>query len=354
MNYHNIASNIKVSKICLGSMTFGSFCNEKQSFEILDRAYELGVNFVDTAELYPSPPSKKTAFSTEQIIGKWLNLPGNTAKKQNIIISSKISGKSPMASYIRDDLSFCKQNLIDAVDGSLERLNKDYIDLYQPHWPERKTNFFTARYFPYTAKIKNNYTKKIQDDIFELVYNLDELVKSGKIRAYGVSNESAWGVMEYLKCANKHNLSKACFIQNSYSLLSRNFEVALSEVCLQEGISLLAYSPLAFGVLSGKYINKTDIPNSRANTSKHYKRYSTPQCIQAVKKYQQLANDLGISLVDLSLSFVLSKEFVASAIIGVSNIEQLDENIQSLEYALDWQALQKIDAIDELCPSAGV
>ena len=355
MKYHNLTNDIKVSKICLGSMTFGSFCDEKQSFEILDCAYDMGVNFVDTAELYPSPPSKKTAFATEQIIGKWLNLPNNNHKKQNIIISSKISGKSPMASYIRDDLSFCKDNLTDAIDGSLKRLNKDCIDLYQPHWPDRVSNFFNIRYFPYhKARLKKDNIKRAQEGICNLVYALDEFVKSGKIRAYGVSNESAWGLMEYVKCANKYNLKKVCSIQNSFSLLSRNFEVALSEVCLYENISLLAYSPLAFGVLSGKYINKTDMPSSRVNTSKHYKRYSSNKCNEIVREYQKMANKLNISLSTLSLAFVLAKEFVASAIIGVSNKEQLSENIKAIECNLDGDILKQIDNIDELCPSAGV
>ena len=245
MKYHKLPhSSLEVSKICLGTMTFGEQNSKQDAFDQLDYAIERGVNFIDTAEMYPVPPKQKTQGSTESYIGDWLS---HSDKRQKVIVATKVAGPRNVP-YIRDNMSLDRRNIHQAIDDSLKRLKTDYIDLYQLHWPQRKTNCFGQLNYPYPEGNE-------EVTLIETLEALNELIKAGKIRYIGVSNETPWGVMTLLKLAEKHDLPRIVSIQNPYNLLNRSFEVGLSEISHHEGVELLAYSPLAFGCLSGKYLN---------------------------------------------------------------------------------------------------
>lgn len=342
MEYTSLPNtNIKVSKICLGTMTWGNQNTEAEGFSQMDYALERGVNFFDTAELYPVPATKETQGQTSQIIGNWLKKSNNRDK---VILASKIAGPGDYTAHIRTT-GFGGTSIQEAIDLELKRLQTNYIDLYQLHWPERHTNTFGVRDF------KPSPNDPWLDNFNEVLHELNNLVKAGKIRAYGLSNEKGWGTMRYAEEVRKDNLPKISTIQNAYSLLNRVFEGDLAEISLRENIGLLAYSPLAFGVLSGKYIKGTAADNARLKLFPRFSRYSSAQSTEATKQYLDLANDIGISLTTLSLAFVNQRPFVTSNIIGATNLEQLEENINSIETKLSEDTLARINEIHAKIPN---
>ena len=334
-------SDIKVSKICLGTMTWGNQNNEADGFAQMDYAVEKGVNFFDTAELYPVPATKETQGRTSKIIGNWLKIKQNRDK---IVLASKIAGPGDYTAHIRTT-GFKGDAIRQAIDLELKRLQTDYIDLYQLHWPERQTNTFGVR--DYKPSAKDPWI----DNFNEVLHELNALVKAGKIRAYGLSNEKSWGSMRYLEEVRKDKLPKISTIQNAYSLLNRVFEGDLAEISLRENMGLLAYSPLAFGVLSGKYIEGTAAKNARLNLFPRFARYSSEQATEATKAYLKLAKELGLSLTTLALAFVSERPFVTSNIIGATTLEQLKENIDSIHTKLDEDTLKEINTIHSKIPN---
>lgn len=334
-------SDIKVSKICLGTMTWGNQNTEADGFAQMDYAVEKGVNFFDTAELYPVPATKETQGRTSKIIGNWLKIKQNRDK---IVLASKIAGPGDYTTHIRTT-GFKGDAIRQAIDLELKRLQTDYIDLYQLHWPERQTNTFGVR--DYKPSAKDPWI----DNFNEVLHELNALVKAGKIRAYGLSNEKSWGSMRYLEEVRKDKLPKISTIQNAYSLLNRVFEGDLAEISLRENMGLLAYSPLAFGVLSGKYIEGTAAKNARLNLFPRFARYSSEQATEATKAYLKLAKELGLSLTTLALAFVSERPFVTSNIIGATTLEQLKENIDSIHTKLDEDTLKEINTIHSKIPN---
>ena len=334
-------SDIKVSKICLGTMTWGNQNTEADGFAQMDYAVEKGVNFFDTAELYPVPATKETQGRTSKIIGNWLKIKQNRDK---IVLASKIAGPGDYTTHIRTT-GFKGDAIRQAIDLELKRLQTDYIDLYQLHWPERQTNTFGVR--DYKPSAKDPWI----DNFNEVLHELNALVKAGKIRAYGLSNEKSWGSMRYLEEVRKEKLPKISTIQNAYSLLNRVFEGDLAEISLRENMGLLAYSPLAFGVLSGKYIEGTAAKNARLNLFPRFARYSSEQATEATKAYLKLAKELGLSLTTMALAFVSGRPFVTSNIIGATTLEQLKENIDSIHTKLDEDTLKEINIIHSKIPN---
>jgi aryl-alcohol dehydrogenase-like predicted oxidoreductase len=334
-------SDIKVSKICLGTMTWGNQNTKADGFAQMDYAVEKGVNFFDTAELYPVPATKETQGRTSKIIGNWLKIKQNRDK---IVLASKIAGPGDYTAHIRTT-GFKGDAIRQAIDLELKRLQTDYIDLYQLHWPERQTNTFGVR--DYKPSAKDPWI----DNFNEVLHDLNALVKAGKIRAYGLSNEKSWGSMRYLEEIRKDKLPKISTIQNAYSLLNRVFEGDLAEISLRENMGLLAYSPLAFGVLSGKYIEGTAAKNARLNLFPRFARYSSEQATEATKAYLKLAKELGLSLTTLALAFVSERPFVTSNIIGATTLEQLKENIDSIHTKLDEDTLKEINTIHSKIPN---
>ncbi|MDV7186574.1 aldo/keto reductase [Lutibacter sp. TH_r2] len=342
MKYTTIPNtDIKVSKICLGTMTFGEQNSEVEAHSQLNYAVEQGVNFIDTAEIYSVPGNKQTQGNSEKYIGSWLK----DQKREDLIVATKVAGPLPYFNYIRENLGFSKEAIHEAIHKSLKRLQTDYVDLYQLHWPDRNMNFFGKRNFTH------NFNEEWQDNIKEVIETLDNLVKEGKIRNYGVSNESSWGVMRHLNESSQNNLTRCKTIQNPYSLLNRLFEVNLAEVSMRENVGLLAYSPLGFGVLSGKYLNNSLPEKSRIKLYPQYNRYSSKEAIFLTEKYLELANKLNLSLAQLALAFVNQRPFLTSNIIGATTLEQLKENIESIHVELSEETLIEIDRIQELQPN---
>ena len=342
MKYSKIPqTDIDVSKICLGTMTYGQQNTEAEAHEQLDYAVEKGVNFIDTAEMYSIPGKKETQGSTESYIGSWLK----NQKRDKLVVATKVTGPMPYFNYIREDLGFSKEVIHDALNKSLQRLQTDYVDVYQLHWPERNVNFFGQRNY------KHNADEKWEDNFKAVIETLDALVKEGKIRHYGVSNETSWGVMKQVYESKIHQLTSCKTIQNPYSLLNRTFEINLAEVCHRENIGLLAYSPLAFGALSGKYLNGQLPDNSRLKLFPAYSRYNNAQAVKLTSAYADLAKKHGISLVQLSLAFVNQRSFVTSSIIGATSMAQLQENLGSIDLSLSEEILKEIDQIQDLQPN---
>ena len=333
-------TDIKVSKICLGTMTFGNQNSVQESEEQMNYALENGVNFFDTAELYPVPASAERYALTELIIGNWIK---KRSVRDQIVLATKIAGPGDYTKHIRTT-GFSKKSLYDAVDGSLKRLKTDYIDLYQLHWPERKTNTFGQRGFRY------NETEDWSDNFQEILFTLKKIIDSGKIKHVGLSNENPWGLMKFLELS-KNNLPKMITIQNPYSLLNRLFEVGNSEICIRENVGLLAYSPLGFGVLSGKYLNGELPDGSRLKLFPNLSRFAGIQSMKATEQYMKVAKKYKMSLTHLSLSFVNSRPFVTSNIIGASKLSQLKENIDSINIKLDDNVVREIDQIQSLIPN---
>ena len=342
MKYTTIPqTDIKVSKICLGTMTYVQQNSEAEAHEQLNYAIDQGINFIDTAEMYSIPGKKETQGSTERYIGSWLK----DQMRQDLVVATKVTGPMPYFNYIRPNLGFSKDVIHDALNKSLARLQTDYVDIYQLHWPERSVNFFGQRNY------NHNPDEKWEDNLKEVVETLDGLVKEGKIRHYGVSNESSWGVMRQVNESKIHGLTTCKTIQNPYSLLNRTFEINLAEVSLREQVGLLAYSPLAFGVLSGKYLEGQMPEKSRLKLFPAYSRYSNPQAMKLTALYAELAKENHLSLTELSLAFVNQRPFVTSNIIGATTMEQLKENIGSIKVSLSDEILHKIDKIQEVQPN---
>ena len=342
MKYTTLAgTDIKVSKICLGTMTFGNQNTESEGFDQMDLALEKGVNFFDTAELYPVPANAKTQGETERIMGNWFHKTGNRSK---IILATKAAGPGAYTAHIRDNISFNKKNITEALDNSLKRLQTDYVDLYQLHWPERMTNFFGQR--GYFHNPKDPWVENFE----EALETLDELIKAGKIRKIGISNEAPWGLMRYLELSKK-GLPKTITIQNPYSLLTRVFEIGNSEICLRENVGLLAYSPLGFGRLTGKYRGGHNLDKARLTVFPNMARYNSDQSIEATERYYQIAQNYGISLTQMALAFVNQQPFLTSNIIGATNLDQLQENIGSIELSLSKELLKEIEAVHSQIPN---
>lgn len=333
-------TNIKVSKLCLGTMTWGNQNTQAEGFEQMDYALDQGINFFDTAELYPVPAQKETYAETERIIGNWFEKTGNRDK---VVLASKIAGPGDYTAHIRTN-GFSPDALKDAVNQSLKRLKTDYIDLYQLHWPERSTNTFGVRDYKHKEE-------QWQDNFNEILHALDDIIKSGKVRHIGISNEKAWGTMRYLEESKNDNLPRMITIQNAYSLLNRVFEGDMAEIAIREQIGLLAYSPMAFGVLSGKYIKGTAADNARLKLFPRFSRYSNAQCTEATKRYLAIAEKNKMSLAQMSLAFVTQQPFLTSNIIGATSLEQLKENIDSIDITLNQDILGAIEKVHQEIPN---
>jgi aryl-alcohol dehydrogenase-like predicted oxidoreductase len=335
-------TTLKVSKICLGTMTWGNQNTAAEAFEQMDYALSQGVNFFDTAELYPVPATPQTYADTERIIGNWFQKTGN---REKVVLASKIAGAGDYTKHIRTG-GFTKQNIIEAVEGSLKRLQTDYLDLYQLHWPSRGVNCFGVRDYPYQTSSKE------AEDHLEILETLNTFVKAGTIKAIGLSNETPWGTMKYLQTAAENNLARPVTIQNSYSMIHRGYEYGMSEVSLREDIGLLAYSPLAQGVLSGKYLDGKRPEGSRGNLFPRFiARYMGDRSSEAVRRYERIAAKNGITLTELSLAFVNQLPFVTSNIIGATRMDQLKENIGSIHIDLSAETLAAINAVHAEIPN---
>ena len=344
MEYRNLGNtDIKVSAICLGTMTWGQQNTMADAFEQLDYACSQGINFIDTAEMYSIPPTPETYGATESIIGKWFAKQGN---RNEIILASKIIGPAGQwMPYIRDGNSrFNKSHIEQAINGSLKRLKTDYIDLYQLHWPERKTNFFGQLGFTVQQEEDNT-------PIEETLSVLQDQIQAGKIRYIGLSNETPWGVMKFIEIAEKLSLPRVVSIQNPYSLLNRSYEVGLAEVSYREKCGLLAYSPLGFGVLSGKYLKNNKPEGARLTLFPEYARYMKPAAITPTEQYVSLANDYDLKPAQLALSFINSQPFVTSNIIGATTVQQLRENIDSIHVNLSQDVIDEIERIHATYPN---
>ena len=332
-------SNIKVSKICLGTMTWGRQNNQQEAFEQMYYSIDQGVNFFDTAELYPVPATPDKYAITEEIIGNWFQ---QSKKRDKIILATKIAGPGDYTAHIRKT-GFKGNSIENALDGSLKRLKTDYVDLYQLHWPERITNTFGNRNYQY-------FNDSWEDNFEFILEKLKELIKIGKIRHIGLSNENPWGIMKFIDYS-KQDLPKMITVQNPYSLLNRLFEVGSSEICKRENVGLLAYSPLGFGILTGKYFNGKMPKNSRLDLFPTLKRFSNENSIKAAKLYEEVAKKHNISLTHLSLSFVNDRPFVTSNIIGATNLEQLKENIESINIKLSDEIISELNSINNKIPN---
>lgn len=334
-------TDLKVSVICLGTMTWGEQNTQEEAFEQMDYALEQGVNFFDAAELYPVPPKKDTYGETERIIGAWFN---TSKKRDDIILATKVTGRSGME-WIRGGPRLNETHITQAVEGSLKRLQTDYIDLYQIHWPERSANYF------------GRLDYKHQEDpsaipIQEQLHALQKLQKEGKIRHIGISNETPWGMMEFLTLAKEHNLPRAMSIQNPYSLVNRSFEVGLAEMAIREKCGLLAYSPLGFGVLSGKYAGGKKPEGARLTLfGDIFTRYLNERSRQATDDYVALAQKHKLDPAQMALAFINQQAFVTSNIIGATSMAQLKDNIASIDLKLDNAILEAIDNIHQDNPN---
>nr|WP_315175073.1 NADP(H)-dependent aldo-keto reductase [uncultured Flavobacterium sp.] len=333
-------TDIQVSKICLGTMTFGQQNTEAEGHAQMDYALEQGVNFFDTAEMYSVPARQETYGSTERILGTWFQKTGNRDK---VVLASKIAGPNPNFTYMREKNDFSPASIQYALDKSLERLQTDYIDLYQLHWPERKTNFFGQRGF------------KVQDDAWEdnihaVLETLNGFIQQGKIKHIGLSNETPWGIMRFLEESKYHNLPRIKTVQNPYSLLNRLYENGSAEIGIRENVGLLAYSPMAFGVLSGKFLTGESHPNARINLFPQFSRYNSEQSAAATRLYNEIAQQNGLTLTQLALAFIEQQPFVTSTIIGATTMEQLKENIDTINVTLSEELLQAIDGVQAKIP----
>jgi aryl-alcohol dehydrogenase-like predicted oxidoreductase len=339
MKYRKLANtNLDVSVICLGTMTYGEQNTESEAHEQLDYSIANGINLIDTAEMYAIPPKEETQGLTERIIGTWLS---KRKDREKIYVATKVAG--PGMEYLRGGSRLDKKQIFQAVDDSLKRLQTDYIDLYQVHWPERKSNYF--------GRLGYEYSNEIGVPIEETLEAMTDLVKSGRVRYVGVSNETPWGTSRYLNIAKEKSMERIVTIQNPYSLLNRIYEVGLAEISQHENVGLLAYSPLGFGQLTGKYINKTT-KNSRLGLfGDWFTRYSNEECLGAVKKYLKIADKYNLSLTHLALAFVNTRPFVTSNIVGATTMEQLKENIDSVNIEITETMLEDINQVHSSQPN---
>lgn len=335
-------TDIKVSKVCLGTMTFGEQNTEAEGHEQMDYALANGVNFIDTAEMYSVPGRAETQGNTERIIGTWIN---NRKNRDEFILATKVTGPSANFEKYMRPLNFKPESIRAGLTGSLERLQTDYIDVYQLHWPERTANFFGKRGYKHTP------SEEWEDNFLSIIETMQALIKEGKIRHWGVSNETPWGLMRYLHLSEKHDLPRPISIQNPYGLLNRLFEVGLSEIAIREKVGLLTYSPMGFGLLSGKFHKKEAREDARINKFKQMSRYNTQQSWDATTKYLEIAEKHGMTLAQMSLAFINDQAFNTSTIIGATNMAQLKENIGSAEIKLSDEVLKEIDEVQALIPN---
>ena len=341
MNYKKLGNtDINVSTICLGTMTWGEQNTQSEAFEQMNFSLENGVNFWDTAELYAVPPKAETYGHTETIIGNWFE---ETKKRKDIVLASKVGG--PSRKYMRNgENSFTGKNLEDALHGSLKRLKTDYIDLYQLHWPERNVNNFGKLGYEH----KENDWNKFED----VLENLKKFIEQGKIRYVGLSNETPWGVMNYLQLAKDKGLPRMMAIQNPYSLLNRSYEVGLAEVSIRENIGCLAYSPLASGYLSGKYRNKQFPKGSRMERDfDFWTRYRKPNMENAVEDYYIISQKYDLDMSQMSIKFCEVQDFMTSVIIGATTMEQLKTNVESVKVNLDSEVIKEINNVQKKYPN---
>lgn len=336
-------TDIQVSLITLGTMTYGEQNSQSDAFEQMDYAYEQGVNCFDVAEMYPIPPNESTYGDSEVMVGNWLKSRG---LRDKIVVSTKIAGNGQLHSgfkYIRGGPRLSAEQIKEAVDASLKRLQTDVIDLYQLHWPERRTNFFGQLGYEYPES--RHAASEDAYSLEESISAMADLVVAGKVRCVGVSNESPWGLMEACRITDKYQLPRIASIQNPYNLLNRTFEIGLAEISYREQISLLAYSPLAFGMLTGKYRQGARPANARLTLYNRFSRYNNDNAQRATDSYYELAQAHGLSLTELSMAFVNRQPFVAMNIIGATTMAQLRENIATLNVSLSAEVLAEIDAI---------
>lgn len=336
MQYRELGqTGLSVSLLCLGTMTWGEQNSEAEAHAQLDRAAAAGINFIDAAEMYPVPPKAETQGATETILGNWL---ARRPDRDRWVIATKVTGKSSGFPYLRDGPRLSRQHIMQAIEASLQRLKTDYVDLYQFHWPERSTNYFGQL----------GYTHQEEDGLVPLEASLDaaaELIRQGKIRHVGLSNETPWGVMECLRLARERGLPRIVSIQNPYNLLNRSYEVGLAEVSIREHCGLLAYSPLAFGMLSGKYENGAMPAGARLTLFERFQRYNGSKGREAASRYVALARQHGLSPAQMALAYINGRPFVTSTIIGATTMAQLEENLASVSITLSAEAMAAIEAV---------
>ena len=342
MNYKKLGNtDLDVSTICLGTMTWGEQNTQDEGFDQMDYALDQGVNFWDTAEIYSIPPKQETFGNTEIIIGNWFE---KTKKREKIILASKVCG--PMREYVRGGGNqFGEKNITEALEGSLKRLKTDYIDLYQLHWPERKTNFFGQ--LGYEHDDDGQWTK-----FEDILGSLKKFIKQGKIRYVGLSNETAWGLSKFLELSKTKDLPRMMSVQNAYNLLNRTYEVGLAEISVREQSGLLAYSPLAIGYLSGKYRNNQMPKNSRLERDGNFwTRYKKPNMSIAVDAYYEISKKYKLNMSQMSLKFIEIQPFVTSVIIGATTMEQLKTDIESVNIKLTEEIIKEINEVQKIYPN---
>lgn len=329
-----------VSKLCLGTMTWGEQNTEAEAHRQLDMAMEYGINFIDTAEMYPVPPKAETQGRTEAYLGSWLKQCG---RRDDLIVATKVAGPGDWMTHIRNGPQLTADHIDQALTHSLQRLNTEYVDLYQVHWPARSTNFFGKLGYVH----QDEDTTPLEETLLAIKAHLD----SGRIRHYGLSNETPWGAMKVIALADQLGMARPVSIQNPYNLLNRSYEIGLAEISHREHCGLLAYSPLAFGVLSGKYLNGQMPEKARLTLYQRFSRYTGELAEKAVTQYADLAHDLGMSPTSLALAFVTQQGFVTSNIIGATTEQQLKENLLTADVVLSNDVLARINEIHHLIPN---
>lgn len=342
MEYREIPhTDLKVSVIGLGTMTWGEQNSEAEGHEQMDYALEQGVNFFDTAEMYPVPPTAETCHETERIIGTWF---AERQNREKVILATKVVGPGPHVTHVRAGTRHNREHILRAVEGSLERLQTDYLDLYQLHWPDRPVPLFGTRDY---SPPRNSDPVPIEETLGVLA----ELVESGKVRHIGLSNETPWGAMKFLQLAERLGLPRVVTIQNSYNLLNRTFDNGLSEICHEEGIRSLPYSPLAFGRLSGKYRNGAKPSRARLSLWERFARYNGPNSDAAIEEYAKIADEAGLDLAQMSLAWINQRHHVASNLIGATTMDQLKANIASIGIKLPGEVRKAIDTVHHRFPN---
>ncbi len=334
-------TSLKVSRLCLGTMTFGQQNTAAEAHAQLDRAQAAGINFIDTAEMYPVPAKAETQGATETIVGNWLK----NQPRDQIILASKVAGPNRGMDWIRGGPQLNRKQIIEACDASLKRLQTDYLDLYQLHWPARHVPMFGETY--YDPRLEKQDAPALEEQLAAL----GELVTAGKVRYVGVSNETPWGVSECTRLAREMGLPRIASIQNVFNLLHRTFEMGLTETCHREQVSLLAYSPLAFGLLSGKYIGDDHAPGRMSLFPQFGARYRKPEVDGAIVAYANLARKHGLTPTQLALAWVVRRWYVASTIIGATTLEQLEENLGCLDVKLTAELEAAVETIHRKSPS---
>ena len=345
MKTHTLGkTDIEVSEVCLGTMTYGEQNSQSEAEAQLDYALANGVTFIDTAEMYPVPVNPKTSNRTESMIGEWIAARQNRDK---FVLATKVVGNGSWLPWVREGKAHPDaSNIQAAIEGSLRRLQTDYIDLYQIHWPDRPTNYFGQ--LNYQAVADEAPWVAIEDTLGAL----QDLVAQGKIRAIGISNETPWGIAEYLRISRERDWARVATIQNPYNLLNRSFEIGMAEFSHRESVGLLAYSPLAFGALTGKYLDAKPEGARLTRWGDYFKRYTTPQAVDATRQYKAIADDVGLSLATLSLAYLRTKSFVTSTIIGATTMEQLEENISACQLDLSSEAIKRIEETYQVVQAA--